>query len=72
MTQTARAQALFTSTLQPSDHPTFAEVRRAIADSIRRYRGVDGCVAALAAEYGERPEFAAERMRWALGMAAAA
>jgi hypothetical protein len=71
MTLTSRAQALFTSPLQPSDKPNLSDARRAIVDSVRRHRGVSGCAAALAAEYGEHPETAAERMRWALTLAAA-
>jgi hypothetical protein len=72
MTLTSRAEALFTSALQPSDSPTAEQVRIAIMSSIRTHSGHKGCVAALAAEYGEHPETASARMRWALVLAAAA
>jgi len=71
MTHTARAQALFLSYLQPSEHPAPAQVAAAIHASLRCHGGVAGCAAALAAEYGEHPETAAARMRWALSLAAA-
>jgi hypothetical protein len=72
MTLTRRAEALFTSSLQPSDQPTPAQLRTAIIASVRTHRGIRGCAVALATEYGEHPETAAERMRWALTAAAAA
>jgi hypothetical protein len=67
----ARAEALFVSPLQPSDRPGTRQVRAAIAASLRAYRGAAGCAARMAAEYGEYPEQAASRMRWALSLAAA-
>jgi hypothetical protein len=70
MTLTSRAEALFTSPLQPSDRPTPTQVRAAIEQSMRTHHGPRGCVAALAAEYGEHPETASHRMRWALALAA--
>lgn len=69
-TLTGQAEALFVSCLQPSDHPTAAQVAAAIAGSMVTFGGVCGCAAALAAEYGEHPETAAARMRWALSLAA--
>jgi hypothetical protein len=72
MTITRRAEALFTSSLQPSDQPTSARIRAAIVASLRTHRGIRGCAAALAAEYGEHLETASERMRCALAVAAAA
>ena len=72
MTLTNRAEALFTSPLQPSDRPSSDQIRAAIAASVRSHRGISGCAAVLAAEYGDHPEAAAGRMRWALGLAAAA
>jgi len=65
----SRAEALFSSPLQPSDSPTSPQIRAAIRASLRAHRGVRGCASALAAEYGEHPETAAERMRWALSLA---
>lgn len=72
VTLSARAEALFTSALQRSDRPTAGQIRDAIAASLRVHGGADGCAAALAAEYGEHPETAPVRMRWALTLAAAA
>jgi hypothetical protein len=72
MRPASRAEALFNSPLQHSDSPTSPQIRAAIRASLRAHRGVRGCAAALAAEYGEHPEIAAERMRWALSVVAAA
>ena len=70
MTPTARAQALFASWLQPSDQPTPAQVAAAIDESLRGHGGVAGCACIVAAEYGNHPETAAARMRWALAVVA--
>jgi hypothetical protein len=61
-----RAEALFVSSLQPSEQPSAAEIRHAIAVSLRAYGGAHGCAARCAAEFGEHPDEAATRMRWAL------
>lgn len=66
MTRTIRAEALFASDLQPSDRPTAAAVAAAVQTSLRSRGGATGCAAAVAAEYGDHPETAAARMRWAL------
>jgi hypothetical protein len=68
---TGAAQALFVSTLQPSDHPAAQQVQDAIITSLRTYRDASGCAAKMAAAFGEYPEQAADRMRWALGLTAA-
>jgi hypothetical protein len=60
----ARADALFASTLQRSDEPSAAQVRQAIAAAGRAF-GARGCAARVAQAYGEHPETAAVRMRWA-------
>jgi hypothetical protein len=70
MNHTARAEALFLSHLQPSEHPTPAQIAAAIRVTLRQRGGVAGCAAALAEEYGEHPETAAARMRWALSVVA--
>jgi hypothetical protein len=70
MTLTGRAEALFASCLQPSDQPSSAQVAAAIRASVAVYGGECGCAAALAAEYGDHPETAVRRMRWALDLAA--
>ena len=63
---TARADALFASALQRSDEPSPAQVRQAIATAIRAL-GSRGCAAQVAQAYGEHPETAFLRMRWARG-----
>ena len=60
----ARCLALFASELQPSDAPTAETVAQAINRAIRRL-GVRGCVARMAQEFGDHPDAAATRMRWA-------
>ena len=67
----ARADALFASPLQRSDEPGARQVRQAIATAIAAY-GVRGCAARVAQDYGEHPETALTRMRWALTAAASA
>jgi hypothetical protein len=64
----ARAEALFTSDLSTTSHPTKAEVTTTIRRVIRTHGGSRGCATMLAGEYGEHPETAAARMRWALGV----
>jgi hypothetical protein len=64
--QCVRAEALFASLLQPSDAPTAAQIAEAIAASLRNYGGIAGCAAAVAVEYGDHPDVAVARMRWAL------
>jgi hypothetical protein len=61
---TARADALFASTLQRSDDPSTAQIRQAISTAIRAC-GTRGCAAQVAQAYGEHPETAVLRMRWA-------
>ena len=60
----AWADALFASTLQRSDQPTATQVKRAVIAATRTF-GDLGCAARVAQEYGEHPETAARRMRWA-------
>lgn len=60
-----KAEALFASTLQRSDEPTTDQVQQAATAAVLAH-GTDGCAALLAQAYGDRPEAAAERMRWAL------
>ncbi len=60
----ARAGALFASALQRSDEPSAKQVRQAVAAAIGAY-GDRGCAARVAQAYGERPETAVTRMRWA-------
>jgi len=60
----ARADALFASALQRSDEPSAVQVKQAIAAATRAF-GDLGCAARVAQEYGEHPETAMARMRWA-------
>ena len=60
----AQADALFASALQRSDRPGPGQVRRAIAVAVARY-GDSGCAARVAQAFGEQPEIAVTRMRWA-------
>jgi hypothetical protein len=64
---TARADALFASSLQRSDQPSPAQVHQAIAAALAAF-GVRGCAARVAQAYGEHPETAVLRMRWARAM----
>jgi hypothetical protein len=69
--QAVRAEALFVSTVQASEAPGADQVRRAVAATLRQL-GVLGCAARVAAEYGDHPDTAAARMRWALSAVRAA
>ena len=60
----ARADALFASPLQRSDDPGAEQVRQAIIAAVRAF-GARGCAAQVAQAYGEHPETAVRRMRWA-------
>jgi hypothetical protein len=61
---TIRADALFASALQRSDEPSPARVDQAIAAAVRAF-GARGCAARVAQAYGDHPETAVIRMRWA-------
>lgn len=63
--EAVRAEALFVSTLQCSDGPAAEQVRRAVATTLRQ-RGIRGCAAQVAGEFGDHPDTAVSRMRWAL------
>ena len=60
----ARADALFASALQVSDEPSAVQVKQAI-DAAASTLGDLGCAARVAQEFGEHPETAVTRMRWA-------
>lgn len=60
----AVSEALFASPLQPSDRPTAEAVAHGIGSTVRRL-GLAGCVSHMAQEFGDHPEAAARRMRWA-------
>ena len=58
------ADALFASVLQRSDEPSADQVRKAVAAAMRAYGG-RGCAERVAQEFGDHPEAAVARMRWA-------
>jgi hypothetical protein len=60
----ARCEALFSSWLQPSDAPTPDMVATAISRAVQQF-GIRGCVGRMAQEFGDHPDMAAKRMRWA-------
>lgn len=60
----AWADALFASALQRSDQPSAGQVKQAVAAAMDAF-GDLGCAARVAQAYGEDPEMAVTRMRWA-------
>ena len=62
------ADALFASVLQCSDNPGAGQVSKAIAAAVRAYGGL-GCAQRVAQEFGDHPEAAVDRMRWARAVA---
>ena len=63
-TDAVRAEALFLSPVQPSESAGEPQVRDAVAEVVDRL-GDRECAARVAQEYGDHPEIAARRMRWA-------
>ncbi len=61
----ARAEALFVSDLPRQCQPSQAAVAAAIKNAVRAHGGVRGCAGEVGAAYGDDPETAAARMRWA-------
>jgi hypothetical protein len=59
-----QADAIFASTLQRSDKPSAGQVRQTVAAAIRAF-GYSGCAERVAQEFGDHPETAVIRMRWA-------
>ena len=59
-----RADALFVSALQRSEEPGCGQVRQAVAAAVRAF-GSRGCAERVAQEFGDHPEVAVARMRWA-------
>ena len=68
VTSAVWADALFVSVIQGSDRPDASQVRKAIAAAIRAYGG-RGCAQRVAQEFGDHPEAAVARMRWARAVA---
>jgi len=65
----ARAAALFVSDISTADRPTRAQAEHAILRAIRAHGGSRGCIAEMAAYYGDYPELATRRMVWARTLA---
>jgi hypothetical protein len=59
-----RTDALFVSALQRSDEPGAGQVQEAVAGAVREFGG-RGCAERVAQEFGDHPEIAVARMRWA-------
>ena len=59
-----QADALFTSTLQRSDEVSVSKIQRAVTLALDAY-GDMGCAGRVAQEFGDHPETAGARMRWA-------
>jgi hypothetical protein len=60
----ARADALFVSALQRSEELRTGQVRQAVAAAVRAF-GSRGCAERVAQEFGDHPDTAVARMRWA-------
>ena len=65
------ADALFVSALQRSDAPTAGQIRQAVDAAVMAFGG-PGCAERVAQEFGDHPETAATRMRWARAAAQSA
>ena len=63
-----RADAVFVSGLQRCDEPSAGQVRQAVAAAIGAF-GCSGCAGRVAQEFGDHPETAVIRMRWARAVA---
>jgi len=61
------ADAVFASELQRADEPSPSSIRKAAQAAMRTF-GSCGCAARVAQEFGDHPEAAAARMRWALSL----
>ncbi len=61
----ARAAALFVSDISAADRPTRAQAEHAILRAVQTHGGSRGCIADMAAYYGDYPDLAATRMAWA-------
>ncbi len=59
-----RTDALFVSDLQRSDEPSAGQIQEAVARAVREFGG-RGCADRVAQEFGDHPEIAVARMRWA-------
>jgi len=60
-----RAEALFASSLQPSDPATSVQIRTAVHTTLRRL-GERRCALIVASDFGDHPELAVGRMSWVI------
>jgi hypothetical protein len=67
----AWADALFVSVLQRCDQPSAGQVQQAVATAMHVF-GPLGCAERVAQEFGDHPEAAVDRMRWARELTAEA
>jgi hypothetical protein len=58
------ADALFVSALQRCEQPSERQIRQAVAEAVRTF-GPGGCAERVAQEFGDHPDSAVSRMRWA-------
>lgn len=58
------ADALFASALQRCEQASAGQIRQAVAAAVRTF-GPGGCADRVAQEFGDHPDCAAGRMRWA-------
>src|SRR5437764_15031897 len=65
------ADALFVTVLHGCDQPSAGQVRQAVARAVCIF-GPRGCAELVAQEFGDHPETAVTRMRWARELAAEA
>jgi hypothetical protein len=63
------ADALFVSALQRCEQPSAGQIRQAVAAAVRTF-GPGGCAERVAQEFGDHPDSAVGRMRWARTRAA--
>jgi hypothetical protein len=59
-----QCEALFASALQPSDASNAGMVAEVINCTVQQL-GIGGCIGRMAQEFGDHPDAAARRMRWA-------
>jgi hypothetical protein len=64
LTDDARTEALFVSDLQRSQQPSPESIRAAVIAAVELL-GENGCAALVAQEFGEHPDCAPGRMKWA-------
>ncbi len=63
------ADALFVSALQRCDQPSAGQVQQAVVAAVSVF-GARGCAERVAQEFGDHPETAVARMRWARKLSA--